>query len=138
MTAGYSGTPLPKKLGLKEGMRVHVAGAPTDYEALIGGWPADVVVLGSRGTGLDFVHVFVRQRKELATQLPKLRKRLQPAGRIWVSWPKRASKVPTDVTEDVVRAVAFPLGLVDIKVAAVDDTWSGLLLVIRRSERPTP
>src|SRR5690606_1728586 len=78
VTAGYSGTPLPKKLGLKAGIRVHVSGAPMDYEALIGGWPADVVVLGSRGAELDFVHVFVRAQKELATQLPKLRKRIQP------------------------------------------------------------
>jgi hypothetical protein len=131
--AGYSGTPLGKKLGIKPGSRIAVVDAPSDYRALVPDLPADVTI--GLGTGLDLIHLFVTARKALARQVPALMKRLTPAGSLWVSWPKKASNVPTDVTEDVIRAVALPLGLVDIKVCAVDEVWSGLKLVRRKETR---
>lgn len=134
-TAGYSGTPLFKKLGYKSGMRVAVTDPPEDYWELLPGRPEDVEICDDSADALDLVHAFFTSRAELARALPALMKRTTQAGMIWISWPKKASKVPTDVTEDVVRAEALPLGLVDVKVCAVDHTWSGLKLVLRKTER---
>ncbi|HVU24461.1 MAG TPA: hypothetical protein VHE13_10080 [Opitutus sp.] len=135
--AGYSPNPLWKKLGYHAGIAAHVVNAPPGYCAALA-LPADLPVawLARAERGVGFVHAFVRTRAELAPLLADLRGRIAPAGTIWISWPKRASKVPTDVTEDVVRDLALPLGLVDIKVCAVDETWSGLKLVIRKTLRP--
>jgi Protein of unknown function (DUF3052) len=135
MSAGYSGTPLPKKLGFKPGMRVHFHAAPPELPGLLGELPDGVTELNRPAAPLDLVLLFVTERKELAKRLATLQDRLDPAGMLWVCWPKRASGVPTDITEDVVREVALPRGLVDTKVAAVDATWSGLRLVIRRELR---
>ncbi len=135
MPAGYSGTPLAKKLGVKDGQRTWRYRMPDRVaeEIVLGG--VSPMLLPAPQSGLEMAHIFVLRRKELAVRLPRLRKLLDPAGMTWVSWPKKASKVETDITEDTVRAEAFPLGLVDIKVCAVDETWSGLKLVIRKSER---
>ena len=135
MTAGYSGTPLVRKLGFRPGMRVHYVAPPERFDELVGELPAGVTVLKRAAYELDLVLLFVMQRAELERGLAKLQPRLDAAGTIWVAWPKRASKVPTDVTEDVVRDVALPRGLVDVKVCAIDDVWSGLKLVIRKSLR---
>jgi hypothetical protein len=135
VTAGYSGTPLARKLGFKPGMRAHYANAPDGFPALLGELPDGVRVLARPADGLDLVVLFVRERRELERRLPGLQRRLDPAGMLWVAWPKRAAKLATDMTEDVVRAVALPRGLVDVKVCAIDATWSGLKLVIRRELR---
>ena len=134
--AGYSGTPLWRKLGIKHGHVVAVLGGPPglaeDLMALSG---ADVVA-GLPATGpLDVIVTFVRWREEFKSQLPGLREGMAPAAGLWIAWPKRAARVPTDMTEHVVREVALPTGLVDNKVCAIDDTWSGLRLVIRRGLR---
>lgn len=135
MTAGYSGTPLAKKLGFKPGQRVAVVGAPANYRKLVAPLP-DGVELGEKpGKATDIVHLFTASRAELAKKLASWRKLLGPEAAIWISWPKKASKVPTDITEDTIRAVCLPLGLVDIKVCAVDETWSGLKLVLRKELR---
>jgi hypothetical protein len=133
--AGYSGTPLSNKLGLRPGSCVLAIAAPDEYLSLLEPLPQGVVFVRGPGPRLDIAHVFVRERKELARHLASLRKKLKPDAAIWVSWPKKASKVPTDVTEDVVRTVALPLGLVDIKVCAVTEVWSGLKLVVRKELR---
>ena len=135
MTAGYSGTPLAKKLGVKGGQKTwHLAmPAPVLDEILAGGAVPQIVRTPS--AGLEMAHVFVTERSVLAKQLKLLRRLLAADGIVWVSWPKKAAKVATDVTEDVVRAEALPLGFVDVKVCAVDAVWSGLKLVIRKSER---
>jgi hypothetical protein len=135
MTAGYSGTPLAKKLSLKDGMRVWWDGMPDHirHEIASGG-----IVLSDEAVptlGIHAAHVFVSSRAEMQEKLALLRALIDPAGMIWVSWPKKASKVPTDITEDVIRDVALPMDLVDVKVCAVDDIWSGLKLVIRRQNR---
>jgi hypothetical protein len=132
--AGYSGTPLAKKLGFAEGLSVHVSGAPEGYDDLIGDTPG-IVWRRTPGTRLDLAHVFLRERSRLEKALPKFLKAVAPNGAIWVSWPKRVSGVKTDITEDVIREIALPLGLVDVKVCAVDDVWSGLKLVIRKELR---
>lgn len=129
---GYSGTPLPRKLGLRPGMRLHARGAPDHYRELLDPTPDGARWFARLVNDLDFAHLFVTRRRNLEAELPRLHDRLAPDGMIWVSWPKRASKVETDVTEDVVRDVALPRGLVDVKVCAVDATWSGLKLVIRK------
>ena len=135
MSAGYSGTPLPRKLGLKPGMRVHFHAAPPQLPALLGELPDGTTALRRPAAPLDLVLLFVTERRELERRVATLRDRLAPAGMLWVCWPKRASGVPTDITEDVVREIALPRGLVDTKVAAIDATWSGLRLVIRRELR---
>ncbi len=134
--AGYSPNPLSRKLGLKAGFRIAVISPPDRYWDLVHPLPEGVMVAGPRAKRLDFAHVFIERRAELARALPKLIARIKPDGVIWVSWPKRASGVPTDVTEDVIREIALPLGLVDTKVCAVDETWSALKLVIRVELRP--
>jgi hypothetical protein len=134
-TAGYSGTPLIQKLGFKPGMRALYVNAPAGFGDLLGALPDGVRVLSRAAPGLDLALLFVLERRELERRLPGLRAKLASTGMVWVAWPKRASKVPTDMTEDVVRDVALPRGLVDVKVCAIDETWSGLKLVIRRELR---
>ena len=134
-TAGYSGTPLPLKLGLKEGMRVLLVRPPQGAEGLLEPIPADVRLMRRAGGSLDMVLAFCHRRRDLARDLDRLLPSLVPAGMFWAAWPKRASGVATDITEDVVREVALPMGLVDTKVCAIDATWSGLRLVLRRELR---
>jgi len=133
---GYSGTPLAKKLGYAPGLTVYLDGPPGDYLDLVSPLPADVTFLAKPSKGMRFVHLFTTSAKELAKKLKAYRTKLDPAGVVWVSWPKKAAKVPTDVTEDVIREVCLPLGFVDVKVCAVDATWSGLKLAIRKEHRP--
>ena len=134
-SAGYSGTPLAKKLSLAPGMRAWFHAMPDSVRAEIDPVAIGVVELDAPVTGLEAAHIFVTDRAELERLIVKLRTMIAPAGQIWVSWPKKTSRVPTDVTEDVIRAVALPTGLVDVKVCAVDAIWSGLKLVIRRELR---
>jgi hypothetical protein len=135
--AGYSGTPLPKKLGIGQGHAVALVDAPAGFEKTLGALPLEVTLQrGLRGRRpLDVIVCFVTRRARLEKRLDAVRKRMDQASGFWVAWPKRASGVTTDVTEDVVRAVALPTGLVDNKVCAIDVTWSGLRLVIRRELR---
>lgn len=133
--AGYSGTPLPRKLGLLPGSRVLVLGAPRPYGEIVAPQPAGIELEASPTKTTDLVHLFVTERAELARRLPALRTRLRPEVPVWVSWPKKSARVPTDVTEDVVREVALPLGFVDVKVCAVDAVWAGLKLVVRKALR---
>jgi hypothetical protein len=134
--AGYSGTPLWRKLGYKAGVPSHADGAPPGYRALLA-QPAcpRVTWLSGPRVGMDFVHVFVTASSRLRVKLKSYRGKIAPNGVIWVSWPKKSSGVATDVTEDVIRDLALPLGLVDIKVCAVDEVWSGLKLMIRKELR---
>ncbi len=166
--AGYSGTPLAQKLGLKAPLDVLLVGAPPDYASWLGDLPPGVSFVASTKPPVRAAHVFVSERAKLAPQLAKLRRQLEPSGFVWVSWPKKSAvakrrqavlpdgakrrqavlpdgakrrravlpdKVATDITEDTIRALALPLGFVDIKVCAVSDVWSGLKLVIRKEER---
>ena len=135
MPTGYSGTPLAKKLGLKPGQRAWFADMPDGVRAEIDPEAIGLVLLVDPEPGLDAAHIFVTARTDLERHIAGLRERLAPAGMLWVSWPKKASKVPTDITEDTIRAVALPAGLVDVKVCAVDEIWSGLKLVIRKALR---
>ena len=135
MVAGYSGTPLAKKLGIKPRFRVRLTNAPDNYTDLIAPIPDDVMLSKRIASSIDIWHVFTKSRRELQALLPQAMKKIRTDGMIWVSWPKKASKVPSDVTEDTVRELALPLGLVDVKVCAVDETWSGLKLVIRKELR---
>jgi len=132
---GYSGTPLARKLGIKPGTKVCAFNAPTNYRDLLAPLPADVSFANDVANGARFVHLFTLARADLLAALERIRPMLAADGMIWVSWPKKASKVPTDITEDTIRAVALPMGLVDVKVCAVDATWSGLKLVIRKTLR---
>jgi hypothetical protein len=132
MSAGYSGTPLPRKLGIKPGHRVLLLGAPEGFEL------EDVQPV-RRAQGLaDVILSFHTERRDLEQRMPKLREHMEQNGGLWIAWPKRASKVPTDITEDVVREIALANRLVDNKVAAVDEIWSGLRLVIRVRDRVSP
>lgn len=133
--AGYSGTPLVQKLGIKSGMTMHVIGAPDGYLGTLGRLPDDVASSRTLKAPLDFVQFFTTSRTALEKKFAALAKSLAPAGMLWVSWPKKASKVETDVTEDVVRGIALKGGLVDVKVCAVDEVWSGLKLVRRLKDR---
>jgi hypothetical protein len=133
--AGYSGTPLAKKLGIKESATVVAVDAPKEYRNLLEPLPPAVRFASKIDKATDIVHVFSTKRSDLARALTSYRKLLDPNAAVWVSWPKKSAKVPTDITEDVVRAVALPLGFVDIKVCAVDDVWSGLKLVVRKELR---
>ncbi len=135
MPAGYSGTPLAKKLGYKPGIEACLLGAPAGLRKLLEPLPADVKFTAKAGKATGLVHVFAASRAELGKVLGQCRRTLAPDAAVWVSWPKKASKVPTDITEDVIRALALPLGFVDIKVCAIDGTWSGLKLVVRRELR---
>ena len=133
--AGYSKTPLAQKLGIKPGAKVAALNAPAGYRKLLAPLPAGVSFTDKANSGAGFVHLFVTERRVLERELKRLRKLLDDAGVLWISWPKKSSGVASDITEDVIREVCLPLGFVDIKVCAVDDTWSGLKLMIRRKER---
>jgi len=133
--AGYSDTPLAKKLGIKEGFNVFLVQAPAQYRVLLAPLPARVRFTATANSSTNLVHAFATERSALARLLPMLRKRLPHETAIWVSWPKKSSKVSTDITEDTVREVALPLGFVDIKVCAVTEVWSGLKLVVRKELR---
>jgi len=135
--AGYSGTPLPRKLGIKPGHEVAVLGGPASVADGLSGRPDVGVRRDLSGSDpLDVIVCFVTWRADLEEQLAGLRERMAPAAGLWIAWPKRAARVPTDMTEHVVREIALPTGLVDNKVCAIDGTWSGLRLVIRRELRP--
>ncbi|HEX9407886.1 MAG TPA: DUF3052 domain-containing protein [Thermoanaerobaculia bacterium] len=127
--AGDSGTPLAKKLGIEPGSTILLDGAPDDYPS------KEATVARSLSGRVDLVHIFTKSAPELDAKLRKLRDRIRNDAAVWVSWPKKSSKVPTDITEDVIRDIALPLGFVDVKVCAVDEVWSGLKLVIRRQQR---
>ena len=133
--AGYSGTPLVKKLGIKANSELCLLNAPDHYAALIAPLPEEVRTVKKFAPSADFIHMFVTLRTDLESALTAIRPKLKSDGVVWVSWPKKASKAPTDITEDTIRAVALPMGFVDVKVCAVDDKWSGLKLVIRKTLR---
>lgn len=133
--AGYSGTPLAQKLGIADGTQILAKHAPKDYAALLAPLPRAVVFVKKLAATTDIVHPFVAKRAELASELKVLRTAIRPDAAVWISWPKKASKVPTDITEDTIRDVALPLGFVDVKVCAVSEIWSGLKLVIRKELR---
>ena len=134
-TPGYSGTPLAKKLGIGVGCRVLLVGAPDELAGWLAPLPDGMAFAKAAGPDVDVAHVFVTQKAELAKRLKALRAKLRPDAALWISWPKKASKVPTTVTEDVIRELALPLGFVDIKVCAVSEVWSGLKLVVRKELR---
>lgn len=134
-TSGYSGTPLAKKLGIADGSIVVTIQAPKNYTELLSPLPANVVFQNKVSQKTAIVHLFSDDKSHLKTWLEKLRTAIRPDGMVWVSWPKKASKVPTDVTEDTIREIALPLGFVDIEVCAVSEIWSGLKLVIRKELR---
>lgn len=133
--SGYSGKAVAQKLGIKSWMRVKTRNAPGRYQQLLGPIPADVQISTRLRRPVDLVHIFSIARAHLAAELRHAINEIEQDGAIWVSWPKKASGVRTDITEDVVREVALPLGLVDVKVCAIDETWSGLKLVIRKANR---
>jgi len=133
--AGYSGMPLPQKLGIKPGLMVVTINAPANYRRLLGQIPDGVTFSERLKSGSSFVHLFTSRRSEMQKKMSILRDKISDNGAIWVSWPKKSSGISTDVTEDVIREIALPLGFVDIKVCAVDETWSGLKLMIRRENR---
>jgi hypothetical protein len=133
--AGYSGTPLVKKLGIKAGSRIFAESAFSGYAKLLAPLPADARLVTRLMSDTDIIHLFVTKKIDLVNALRSFRVRISDEAAIWVSWPKKASKVPTDITEDTIRAVALPLGFVDVKVCAVDEVWSGLKLVIRKEQR---
>jgi hypothetical protein len=142
MTAGYSGTPLAKKLGIKEGFTILAVDAPDDYSSLVEPLPigaeitnVELSALAKAKPGIDIIHLFTNSRDDLFRSLPLLLKLIKQDGSIWVSWYKRAAKLPTEITEDTVREACLPIGLVDVKVCAVDEKWSGLKLVIRKENR---
>lgn len=137
--AGYSGTPLWKKLGVAEGTTLVAIGAPAEYESWLAPLPAGARVVTRAGRSPTAAHLFTTSRAELGRVLAAWRRRLAPDGFLWISWPKKGAGVATDVTEDTIRELALPLGWVDVKVCAVSAVWSGLKLVVRRSERgPRP
>ncbi|HNJ47796.1 MAG TPA: DUF3052 family protein [Novosphingobium sp.] len=135
MTVGYSGTPLAKKLSLRDGMRVWFDAMPESVADEIDEYALELTFVADPAQGIDAAHVFVTERGALAARLQALRHQIAPDGQIWVSWPKKAAKVPTDISEDTIRELCLPLGLVDTKVCAVNDVWSGLKLVIRKELR---
>jgi hypothetical protein len=138
--AGYSGTPLPKKLGIKPAHRLAVFNAPDGFLQTLGDLPEAVEVLTefSGGPALDVIVFFTKELSDLSKRFKAIAKKLAPAGGFWIAWPKKASGVATDLTEDIIRAVGLDAGLVDNKVCAIDETWSGLRFVIRVQDRPKP
>lgn len=135
MASGYSGTPLVKKLNLRDGMRVWFDAMPEHVIDEIDEYALELFFVAEPAEGIDAAHIFVTARTALEAHLTALRHQIAPDGQIWVSWPKKAAKVPTDITEDTIRDIALPLGLVDTKVCAIDEVWSGLKLVIRKELR---
>ncbi len=134
-SGAYSGTPLAKKLNLRDGQRVWFSQMPEEVFEEIAEYALDLTLLGAPEPGMDVAHIFVTERARLADLLTMLRETIAPDGQVWVSWPKKAAKVETDITEDTIRELCLPMGLVDTKVCSVDDTWSGLKLVIRKELR---
>jgi DUF3052 family protein len=134
-TPGYSGKPLAKKLGIVEGARILLRHAPGYYRELIKPIPTGVSFDNRLSEATDIVHLFITRQERLEKELAAVRKSLRSNAVLWVSWPKKASKVPTDITEDTIRELALPLGFVDVKVCAVSEVWSGLKLVIRKEHR---
>ena len=135
MTSGYSGTPLARKLSLRDGQRAWFSEMPEGVAEEIGEYALELTFVADPAEGITAAHVFVTKRAELETKLATLRHQIAPDGQVWVSWPKKVARVPTDITEDTIREVAMPLGFVDTKVCAIDETWSGLKLVIRKDLR---
>jgi hypothetical protein len=136
--AGISGKPIVQKLGIKPGFRIFIGHAPAAYDDIVGKLPAGVTIVSRLKAPLDMVHLFARQAAGLAGKLRGTRAAIAPDGMVWVSWPKKASGVVTDLSDVVVRDVGLAVGLVDIKVCAIDQTWSGLKFVIPKSERTKP
>ena len=136
MPAGYSGTPLPQKLGFKPGTRYLLVGAPDGYARTLGQLPADAVACRPRDGDLDLIQFFTLSAKALTSHFAPLAAKLRPTGALWISWPKKSSGVATDITETDVRRIGLAAGLVDVKVCAVDETWSGLKFVRRLKDRP--
>ncbi|MDB5227702.1 MAG: hypothetical protein JWN78_1895 [Bacteroidota bacterium] len=135
MTADYSETPLAKKLGIKDGFRIRLINEPSNYFNLFADLPGKLTIARNNKNKADFIHLFTKELKEVEKQIPLLKNEIESNGIIWISWPKKASKVPTDITEDMIRKIVLENGLVDIKVCAVDETWSGLKLVIPVKDR---
>lgn len=135
MAVGYSGKALSQKLGIRSWTRVKTRNAPAHYLQLLGELPRDVQVSSRIRKPVDLVHLFAIARAQLVAELKRALHDIEQDGAVWVSWPKKSSGVPTDLTEDVIREVALPMGLVDVKVCAVDETWSALKLVVRRANR---
>jgi hypothetical protein len=134
--AGYSGTPLAKKLGIKDGFRVAFPNAPDGFDRSLDVMANDVTILATPRASMDLIVLFVRSTKELRGAFARHAKMLAPAGMLWIGWPKKASGVATDVDENVVRTIGLGAGLVDVKICAIDETWSGLKFVIRLKDRP--
>ena len=132
---GYSGTPLPKKLGIKDGFRVQFAAAPPEVLVELKAALAACQVIGDNKEPLDFVQVFTKSKAELTKEFKRITRQLAPAGMLWVSWPKKSSGVATDLDENIVREIGLAVGLVDVKVCAVTDVWSGLKFVRRVKDR---
>ena len=133
--SGYSGTPLVKKLGIKQGFKIFIKNAPQNYPDLIAPIPPNVEIISDLSPNLDLIHFFSKSRFELSASIEDYSTFIKQDGMIWISWPKKSSKVPTDITEDIIREIILPLGLVDVKVCAVDEVWSGLKIVIRKENR---
>lgn len=136
MTAGYSGTPLVRKLGIKPGFVILVLNAPDNYAETLGSLPDSVTQSDTLTGRLDFIQLFTKERAELEMYFPDLKSALASNGMLWISWPKKASKVPTDLDENIIREIGLANGLVDVKVAAMDAVWSGLKFVFRVEDRP--
>ena len=135
-TTGYSGTPLAKKLGIRANSRLSLQAPPADYSKLVAPLPAGVQRVSRIDATTDIIHLFATRRAALRTLLRDTLDAMRPDAVVWVSWPKRSAGVPTDITDDVIRELALPMNLVDIKVCAVDATWSGLKLMVRKAKRP--
>jgi len=133
--AGYSSSPLAKKLGIKDGFTIRLIGKPAYYHSLFTDWPSGVIEVTKPAGKKDFIHYFATQSDFIEADIALLKEELKPAGMLWISWPKKLSKVTTDVTENIVRDAGLKAGLVDIKVCAVDEVWSGLKFVIRVKDR---
>jgi len=134
-TAGYSATPLAKKLGIKDGFTIRLAGQPAYYFDLFEDMPLNIQILDDKETAKNLIHYFTKKADDLRRDIPSLKREIETNGMIWISWPKKASKITTDITEDVIRDLALSNGLVDIKVCAIDEIWSGLKLVIPVKDR---
>lgn len=134
-TAGYSGTPLAKKLGIKEGNAARFINIPAHYFQLFTDFPADVIIIEDDKTPVDFLHFFTVDTTTLKKNIVRLKKQMKPNAGLWVSWYKKSAKIPTDITEDIIRNLALDNGLVDVKVCAIDEQWSGLKLVIPVKDR---
>ena len=133
--SGYSGKPLATKLGLKEGFRISLFHEPDHYSSLLGNLPSEARLLGPNATNFDLLHVFAKSRGDLARIFPRAKRRIKPNGMLWISWPKKVPGTRTDIDENIVRQIGLANGLVDVKVAAIDENWSGLKFVYRLRDR---